>query len=159
MTRLKTRLIQRLEKVPGLMAMGLAVLISATAIAAAATDQDKPEHIPGDIIVAAAGADGEALAGVLVRLILPGPDGSLDKAPNLLFESTDGGKYDADGARNGAVVFSVDDIGDYADDGIHVLIEVSLKDYVPLKDLKKSYQKNEINSFTIEMQKQNSGKQ
>jgi hypothetical protein len=139
-----------------LLALLCAVLLQAGSAGAAAESEVKDSGSPGDIIVSAVHPDESAVKGFRVLLILPGPDGSLDKGPNILFESTDGDKFDADGEKNGAVVFSIDDIGGYAADGIDILIEASLNGYIPHKGLKKTYNKDEINSFTIEMKKQKS---
>ena len=137
----------------------LVVMFLGAAVCTRAADdpQNTPSFSPGDIVVSATGEGGAVLEGVRVRLILPGGDGSLDIAPNILFESTDGDKFDGYGVRKGAVVFILKDISDYVGAESDVSLDISLKGYVPLQDLLHVYHKDNINAVSVQLQKQKSG--
>lgn len=127
------------------------------AASAALADSDAQDSgSPGDIIVLAADAEGAPVKGCRVRLILPGPDGSLEKAPNILFESIDGDKTDADGARDGAVVFLRKDIESYAKAGAGLLLDVTAEGFAPALDQEREYSDEQANLFAIPLQKQKS---
>jgi hypothetical protein len=145
--------LRAIGKILRLMAFLAPVLLTASA---ASGDQDgQHNNSPGDIIVSVTGTDGSPVSGCRVRLILPGPDGSLDKAPNILFESTDGDKFDADGERNGAVAFAREDIKAYAAHGASVLLDISAAGHTPALDQERTYSGDAINIFEIQLEKEN----
>jgi hypothetical protein len=113
------------------------------------TNNDGPAAGVGDIEIFLTAKSGGRVAGAEVRLILPGPDGSMEKMPNSLLAVKDGGPEDADNLKNGRVLLSGKITRGSIATGQNFAVDADAKDFVLPEEHIDTYASDGVNSVSL----------
>ena len=93
----------------------------------------------------------EKTGAVRVDVRLPGADGSLEKAPNILFDIVDGSDFDMDALVNGHILIRAKDIAGYIKSKQVFSVLATVKNYLGEEVVSEPYSLSTVNEVRVKM--------